>query len=232
MHEYELLRAEVYDPAGHDVHTPEDINVPAGHDILLLHIRQIKLGQKLTDRVVIPFQVLFEPFVRRVFLLDVKPRQIRLGVFGARLILCRFPWSRLDFCGWFFDDSVDKRQRLHARICQVILLLVLVENGYPVWLCLLNKGTTPLDGCLFALQVSCAPRTGDVRHLVTGVVHDDILVVTEKVRVQKVLDTLHCAVAIWLFLDKDRVCLQSPLQCAKVCFQCLKQTVGVLWWNT
>ena len=49
MHEYELLRVEVYDPAGHDVHTPEDINVPAGHDILLLHIRQIKLGQKLAQ---------------------------------------------------------------------------------------------------------------------------------------------------------------------------------------
>ena len=165
---------------------------------------------------IVPFQVLFESFVRRVFLLDVKPRQIRLGVFGARLVLSRFPWSRLDIGNRLFNDSINKRQCLHARVCQVILLLVFVENGYPVWLRLLNKGATPLDGCLFALQVACASRPCDVRHLMTCVVHYNILVVTEKVRVQKVLDTLHCAVAIWLFLDKDSMCLQSPLECAQV----------------
>jgi len=181
--------------------------------------------------VVVPFEVLLEPFVRRVFLLDVEPRQVRLGVLGARLVLRRFPWSRLDLGNRLFNHSIDKRKCLHARICQVIFLLVLVKNGYPVWLRLLNKGATPLDGRLFALEVPCASRAGDVRHLVTCVVHDDILVVTEKVRVQKVLNTLHGAVAIRLFLDKDRVCLQSPLQCAKMRLQRPKQTVGVLWWN-
>ena len=64
------------------------------------------------------------------------------------------------------------------------------------------------------------------------VIHDDILVVTEKVRVQKVLNTLHRAIAIRLFLDKDRVCLQSPLQCAKVGLERLKQTIGVLRRNS
>ena len=160
---------------------------------------------------VVPFEVLFESLICRVFLLDVKPCQIRLGVFGARLVLRRFPWSRLDLGSRLFNNPINKRQSLHARVCQIILLLVLVEDGYPVRLRLLNKGSTPLYGRLFALQVPCAPRTGDVRHLVTCVVHDDILVVTEKVRVQKVLDTLHCAIAIRLFLYKNRVCLQSPL---------------------
>ena len=181
---------------------------------------------------VVPFQVLFESLVRRVFLLDVEPCQVRLGVLGSRLVFRRFPWSRLDLGSRFFNDSVDKRQSLHARVGQVIFFAMLIEDGYPVWLRLLNKGATPLDGCLFALQVPCASRTCNVRHLVTGVIHDDILVVTEKVRVQKVLDPLHGAITIWLFLDKDRVCLQGPLQCAKVCFQCLKQTVGVLRRNT
>jgi len=181
---------------------------------------------------VVPFEVLFESFVRRVFLLDVQPRQVRLGVLGARLVLCRFPWSRLDLGNRLFNHPVDKRKCHHARISQVILLLVLVEDWYPVWLRLLNKDTTPLDGCLFALQVPCAPRTGDVRNLVTCVINDDILVVTEKVRVQKVLDTLHCAIAIRLLLDKDRVRLHRPLFSAKVCFQRLEQTIGVLWRNT
>ena len=58
---------------------------------------------------VVPFQVLFEPFVRRVFLLDVEPRQIRLGVLGARLVLCRFPWSSLDLGNRLFNDPVYKR---------------------------------------------------------------------------------------------------------------------------
>ena len=181
---------------------------------------------------VVPFEVLFEPFVRRVFLLDVEPCEIRLGVLGARLVLCRFSRSGLDFCSRFFDHSVDKRQSLHARVCQVILLLVLVENGYPLWLRLLNKGATPLDGRLFTLEVACASRAGDIRHLVTCVIHDDILVVTEKVRVQKVLNPLHRLVSVRLFLDKDRVCLQSPLQCAQVRLQSLEQTVGVLRRNT
>jgi len=162
---------------------------------------------------IVPFEVLFEPFVSRVLLLDVQPRQVRLGVFGARLVLCRFPWSRLDLGNRLFNHPVDKRKCLHACISQVIFLLVLVEDWYPVWLRLLNKGSTPLDGCLFALQVPCAPRTGNVRHLVTCVVHDNILVVTEEVRVQKVLDTLHGPIAIRLFFDEDRVCLHSPLEC-------------------
>jgi len=181
--------------------------------------------------VVVPFQVLFESFVRRVFLLDVKPRQVRLGVFCARLVLCRFPWSRLDFGNRLFNNPINKRKCHHARVSQVILLLVLVEDWYPVWLRLLNKDATPLDGRLFALQVPCAPRTGYVRHLVSRVVHDDILVVTEKVRVQKVLNTLHGAITVWLLLDKDRVCLHSPLFSAKVGLQRLEQTVGVLWRN-
>ena len=181
---------------------------------------------------VVAFQVLLEPFVRCVFLLDVEPRQVRLGVLCACLVLSRFPWSRLDFGNRLFNHPVDKGQSLHARVCQVILLLVLVENGYPVWLRLLNKDSTPLDGRLFALQVPCATRTSNVRHLVPRVVHDDILVVTEKVRVQKVLDTLHCAVTIRLLFDEDRVCLQSPLFSTKVRLERLEQTVGVLRRNT
>ena len=59
---------------------------------------------------VIPFQVFFESLVRRVFLLDVKPRQVRLGVLGARLVLGGFPWSSLDLCNRLFDDSIYKRQ--------------------------------------------------------------------------------------------------------------------------
>ena len=177
---------------------------------------------------IVPFEVLFEPFVRRVFLLGVQPRQVRLGVLGARLVLCRFPWSRLDLGNRLFNHSVYKRKCLHTRVCQVILLLVLVEDWYPVWLRLLNKDTTPLDGCLFALQIPCASRTGDVRNLVTCVINDDILVVTEKVRVQKMLYTLHCAITIRLLLDKDRVCLHSPLFSAKVGLQRLEQTIGVL----
>jgi len=177
---------------------------------------------------VVPFEVLFESFVRSVFLLDVEPRQVRLGVLGARLVLCWFPWSGLDFRGRLFDDPIYERQSLHARVCQVILFLVLVENGYPMWLRLLNKGATPIDGCFFAFEVPCASRTGNVRHLVACVINDDILVVTEKVRVQKVLNPFHGAIAIWLFLDKDRVCLQSPLQCAQMRLQSPEQTVGVL----
>ena len=177
---------------------------------------------------IVPFHVLFESFVRRVFLLDVQPCQVRLGVLGARLVLCRFPWSCLDFGNRLFNHSINKRQSLHARISQVILFLVLVEDWYPVWLRLLNKDTTPLDGRLFALQVPCTPRAGDVRHLVSCVVHDDILVVTEEVRVQKVLDALHGAIAVWLLLDKDRVCLHSPLFSAKVGLESLKKTISVL----
>ena len=94
---------------------------------------------------VVPFQVLFEPFVRRVFLLDVEPRQVRLGVLGSRLVFRRFPWSRLDLGSRFFDDSVDKRQSLHARVCQVIFFAMRFEDWYPVRLRLLNKGSTPLD---------------------------------------------------------------------------------------
>jgi len=180
---------------------------------------------------IVPFEVLFEPFVSRVFLLDVKPSQVRLGVLGARLVLCRFPWSRLDLGNRLFNNSVDKRQCLHARVCQVILLLVLVENGYPMRLCRLDKDSTPLDGRLFALQVPCAPRTGDVRHLVTCVVHDDILVVTEEVRVQKMLDALHGPITIRLLLDENRVRLHCPLFSAKVGLQRLEQTIGMLWWN-
>jgi len=181
---------------------------------------------------VVSFEVLFETFVRRVFLLDVQPRQVRLGVLGARLVFCRFSWPSLDFCGRLFDDPVDKRKRLHARVCQVIFFAMRFENGYPVWLRLLDKGETPLDGCLFALEVPCTSRACNVRHLVSCVIDDDILVVTEKVRMQKVLDTLHCAIAIRLLLDEDRVRLQSPLQCTQVRLQSLEQTVGVLWWNT
>jgi len=162
---------------------------------------------------VVPFEVLFEPFVRSVFLLDVQPCQVRLGVLCACLVLCWFPWSRLDFGNRLFNDPVNKRQSLHARVCQVILLLVLVENGYPVWLRRLDKGSTPLDGRLFALEVACAPRTGDVRHLVPCVIDDDILVVTEKVRVQKVLDAFHGAIAVRLLFDKDGVCFHCPLEC-------------------
>ena len=66
----------------------------------------------------------------------------------------------------------------------------------------------------------------------TCVINDNILVVTEKVRVQKMLDALHCAITIRLLLDKDRVRLHSPLFSAKVCFQRLEQTIGVLWRNT
>jgi hypothetical protein len=66
---------------------------------------------------------------------------------------------------------------------------------------------------------------------VSRVINDDILVVTEKVRVQKVLNPLHGAITVWLFLDKDRVCLHSPLFSTKVCFQRLEKTVGVLRWN-
>jgi len=182
--------------------------------------------------VIVPFEVLFEPFVRRVFLLDVEPCQIRLGVLGTRLVLSRFPWSSFDLGNRLFNHPIDKRKCLHARVCQVVLLLVLVKNGYPVWLRLLNKDATPLDGCLFALQVPCAPRTGDVRHLMSRIVHDDILVVTEEVRVQKVLNTLHGAITVWLLLDKDRVCLHCPLFSAKVGLERLEKTVGVLRWNT
>jgi len=181
---------------------------------------------------IVPFEVLFEPLVRRVFLLDVQPRQVRLGVLGACLVLRRFPWSRLDLSNRLFNNSVDKRQCLHARVCQVILLLVLVKNGYPVWLRRLDKDSTPLDGRLFALQVPCAPRTSNVRHLVTCVVHDDILVVTEEVGVQKVLNTLHGPITIRLLLDKDRVCLHCPLQCTQVGLERLEQTIGMLRWNT
>ena len=181
---------------------------------------------------VIPFEVLLKSFVRRMFLLDVQPRQVRLGVLGARLVLRRFPWSRLDLGNRLFNDPINKRKCLHARVCQVILLLVLVENRYPMWLRLLNKDATPIDGCLFALQVTCAPRTGNVRHLVTGVVHDDILVVTKEVRVQKVLNTLHGAIAVWLLLDKDRVCFHCPLFSANVGLESLEQTIGVLRRNT
>lgn len=181
---------------------------------------------------IVPFEVLFESFVCRVFLLDEEPRQVRLGVLGTRLVLRRFPWSRLDFCSWFFNDPVDERQSLHARICQVILLLVLVEDWYPMRLRLLNKGATPLDGCFFAFKVACASRTGNVRYLVTCVINDDILVVTEEVRVQEMLDTLHCFVSVWLLFDKDRACLQCPLFSTKVGLERLKKTVGVLRWNT
>ena len=34
---------------------------------------------------------------------------------------------------------------------------------------------------------------------------NDILVVTEEVGVQKVLDTLHGAITIWLLFDEDRM---------------------------
>jgi len=132
---------------------------------------------------IVPFEVLLKSFVCRVFLLDEEPCQVRLGVLGTRLVLGRFPWSRLDFCSWFFNHPVDKRQSLHARVCQVILLLVLVEDWYPMWLSFLNKGSTPIDGCFFAFEVPCASRTGNVRHLVACVINDDILVVTEEVRV-------------------------------------------------
>jgi len=39
---------------------------------------------------VVPFEVLLESLVCRVFLLDVEPCQVRLGVLGSRLVLCRF----------------------------------------------------------------------------------------------------------------------------------------------
>ena len=87
---------------------------------------------------------------------------------------------------------------------------------------LLNKGATPLDGCLFTLEIPCAPRTSYVRHFVSGVIHDDILVVTEKVRVQKVFDTLHSSITIRLLLNKDCVCLHSPLHSSQVCLERLE----------
>ena len=130
---------------------------------------------------VIPSKVLCESFISRVLLLDDKPCQVRLGVLGARLILGRFPWSGLDLGNRLFNDPVYKGQSLHARVCQVILLLVLVENGNPLRLRLLNKGTASLDRSLFTLEVACTSWTGNVRHLVTCIVHYDILVMTEKV---------------------------------------------------
>lgn len=132
---------------------------------------------------IVPFEILFETLICRVLLLCDEPCQIRLGVLGSCLIFRRFPWSGFHFWGWFLDDPIDKGQRLHARVCQVILLLVLVENGKPMRLRLLNKGATPLDRRLFALEVPRTSWTSDVRHLVSRVVHNDVLVVTQKVRV-------------------------------------------------
>jgi len=61
---------------------------------------------------IVPFEVLFEPFVSRVFLLDVQPCQVRLGVLGTRLVLGRFPGSRLDLGSRLFNHPVDERQSL------------------------------------------------------------------------------------------------------------------------
>lgn len=180
---------------------------------------------------IVPLQVFFESFVCHVFLLDVKPRQIRFGILGSCLVLCRFSWTSLHFGSRLLNDSVDERKSLHARVCQVILLLVLVKHWDPMRLRLLNKGSTPLDGCFFALKIPGTSRTGNVRYFVSSVVDDDVLVVTEEVCMQKVFDTLHRLVSVRLFLDENRVRLERPLKCPQMRLQRLEQSVGMLRWD-
>jgi len=60
------------------------------------------------------------------------------------------------------------------------------------------------------------------------VVNNDILVMTEKVRVQKMLDTLHRLVLVWLLLDEHRVRIQGPLAVSQVRLERLEQPIRVL----
>jgi hypothetical protein len=108
---------------------------------------------------------------------------------------------------------------------------VLVENGHPMWLCLLKKCTTPVDGRLFALEIACTPWTGNIWHFMTGIPNDNILVVTEEVRVQEMFDTLHGFVSVWLLLNENCMCIQSPLFSAKMNFERFEEPICVLWRN-
>ena len=181
---------------------------------------------------VVARQVFFEP-LRPMFTLGVQPRQVRLGVLSPRLVLGRLPcllFLRKDH-RVRFRRPVHKTQSLHTRVGQVILLLVLVKDREPLWLGRLKKVATALDRRFFTLNVPGASGAGNIRNLVPGVIDDDILVVAQKVGVQKVLDRLDGPVLVRLLFDKDSVGRRAPWLGVQVMLERRKQTVGMLGRN-
>ena len=61
-----------------------------------------------------------------------------------------------------------------------------------------------------------------------GIIDDYILVVTQKVGVQKVLDRLDGPILVRLLLDEDRVGRRAPRLGVQVMLERREQTVGVL----
>jgi len=105
---------------------------------------------------------------------------------------------------------------------------VLVKDRNPLGLGLLEKVATAFDRRLFTLDVPGASGTGNIRNLMPSVVDDHILVVAQKVGVQKVLDRLDGLILVRLLFDKDRVGRRTPRLGVQVMFERREQAVGVL----
>ena len=141
-----------------------------------------------------------------MFTVRVQPCQVRPAILGRSLIFGRLAWPLfLRFLGlrhrW---HTIDIAQGLHARVSQIILLLVAVKVTEPIGVGRLNEGPAALDRRLLALEVFGPTGTGHVRNLVPGVPDDDIFVAAQKVGVQKMLDRLDRPVLVRLLLNKYR----------------------------